>query len=99
MRKPDHSAEPEEKPLTPEQQKIVAKVRWLMLLSGLATLLGIAVVAGVIGVRMVRSDAAVVATDAALTLPKGAKVVGTAVSGDRIVVTVDLNGVIEVRTF
>ena len=48
----DHSAEPDEKPLDPEQQKIVAKVRWLMLVSGFATVLGIAVVIGVIGFRM-----------------------------------------------
>ena len=39
----DHSADDNEKPLSPEQQRIVTKVRWLMLLSGVATLLGIAV--------------------------------------------------------
>jgi len=33
------------------------------------------------------------------TLPKGAKVTSTAVSGDRVVVTVDVGGVVEVRTF
>ena len=74
----DHSAEPDEKPLNPEQQKIVAKVRWLMLLSGLATMLGIAVVVGVIGYRMFRADAGSIVTDAAVTLPKGAKVHATA---------------------
>ena len=52
---PDHNAD-DEKPLNPEQQKIVAKVRWLMLISGFATLLGIAVVIGVIGYRVFRSD-------------------------------------------
>ena len=46
----------DEKPLDPEQQKIVAKVRWLMLISGFATLLGIAVVIGVIGYRVFRSE-------------------------------------------
>ena len=34
----------DDKPLSPEQQTIVAKVRWLMLISGFATVLGIAVV-------------------------------------------------------
>ena len=42
----------DEKPLDPEQQQIVARVRWLMLISGFATLLGIAVVIGVIGYRV-----------------------------------------------
>ena len=45
---PDHSAD-DEKPLSPEQQKIVDKARWLMLVSGFATFLGIAVVIGVVG--------------------------------------------------
>ena len=33
---PDHNAD-DEKPLSPEQQKIVDKARWLMLVSGFAT--------------------------------------------------------------
>ena len=32
-------------------------------------------------------------------LPKGAKVIQTAVSEDRIVVTVELGGTVEIRTF
>ena len=95
----DHSADAGEKPLTPEQQRIVAKVRWLMLLSGLATLLGIAVVVGVIGYRMYRSDAGGPPADVTATLPKGAKVISTAVADGRIAVTVDIGGNIEVRTF
>ena len=50
----DNAAE-DEKPLDPEQQRIVSRVRWLMLMSGLATLLGIAVVIGVIGFKVYRS--------------------------------------------
>jgi hypothetical protein len=96
----DHSADADEKPLTPEQQKIVAKVRWLMLLSGLATLLGIAVVVGVIGFRMYRGDDRVApAGDVTAALPRGAKVIATAVADGRIAVTVDIGGSIEVRTF
>ena len=52
---PDHNPD-DDKPLTPEQQSIVAKARWLMLMSGVATFLGIAVVIGLIGYRMFRSD-------------------------------------------
>jgi hypothetical protein len=99
MAMPDHSAEPDEKPLTPEQQKIVAKVRWLMLLSGVATLLGIAVVVGVVGYRMVRSDAVGPPPDVLATLPKAAKVIATAVADGHLVVTIDTGGNVEVRTF
>jgi hypothetical protein len=96
----DHSAADDEKPLSPEQQKVVAKARWLMLLSGVATLLGIAVVIGVIGLRMYRSaDNIVTASDTIATLPKGARIISTAVSEGRIAVTVELAGAVEVRTF
>ena len=44
----NHSSDDDEKPLDPEQQRLVARVRWLMLVSGLATVLGIAVVVGVV---------------------------------------------------
>jgi hypothetical protein len=95
----DHSSEPDEKPLDPEQQRIVAKVRWLMLVSGFATFLGIAVVMGVIGYRVYRSGGSVAPAEVTATLPKGAKVVSTAVAGDRIAVTVEVGGALEVRTF
>ena len=45
----------DEQPLTPAQTRMVARVRWLMLMSGFATVLGIAVVLGVVGYRMFRS--------------------------------------------
>ena len=51
-----HPNSDEEKPLDPAQQAIVARVRWLMLISGFATVLGIAVVIAVIGYRVFRSD-------------------------------------------
>jgi hypothetical protein len=89
----------DDKPLAPEQQKIVAKVRWLMLISGFATVLGIAVVVGVIGYRVFRTEGSVAPGEVTALLPKGAKVVATAVSGDRLVVTVEWGGAVEVRTF
>jgi hypothetical protein len=89
----------DDKPLSPEQAKIVAKVRWMMLLSGFATVLGIAVVIGIVGYRFFRVDGSVAQAEVTALLPKGAKVVATAVSGDRIAVTVDLGGTVEVRTF
>jgi hypothetical protein len=88
----------DDKPLDPAQQAIVAKVRWLMLISGFATILGIAVVIGVIGYRVFRSDGST-ASDVTAQLPKGARVVSTAVAGDYVVVTLDVGGLTEIRSF
>lgn len=96
---PNPNADEDEKPLDPEQQKIVAKVRWLMLVSGFATFLGIAVVIGVIGYRVFRTDGSAAPREVTALLPKGAKVVQTAVTEDRIVVTVEQGGAVEIRTF
>ena len=87
----------DEKPLTPEQASLVAKVRWLMLISGIATVLGIAVVIGVIGYRFSREEGR--AADVTALLPKGAKVVSTAVSEGRVAVTIEHEGTLEVRVF
>ena len=95
---PDHNPD-DDKPLTPEQQKIVAKARWLMLMSGVATFLGIAVVIGVVGYRVFRSGGDAAPREVTALLPKGAKVIQTAVSDDRIVVTVELGGTVEIRAF
>ncbi len=87
----------DEKPLDPAQARIVAKVRWLMLISGFATVLGIAVVIGLIGYRVFKDEGR--AVDVIATLPKGAKVISTAVATDRIAVTIEINGVLEIHTF
>jgi len=83
--------------LDPAQARIVAKVRWLMLISGFATVLGIAVVIGVIGYRVFKDEGRV--ADVTAMLPKGAKIVSTAVAENRIAVTIELNGALEIRTF
>jgi hypothetical protein len=95
----DPNSDAGEKPLDPEQQRIVARVRWLMLISGLATVLGIAVVIGVIGYRVFRSDGSVAQAEVTAMLPKGARIVSTAVSEDRIAVTIEIAGTLEIRTF
>jgi hypothetical protein len=89
----------DEPPLPPEQQKIVARVRWLMLISGFATLLGIAVVIGVIGYRFFRANGSVASAEVTAMLPKSAKVMAIAVADDRIAVTIEQGGMVEVRTF
>jgi len=70
-----------------------------MLISGFATLLGIAVVIGVIGYRFSRGNGSAAPAEVTAMLPKGAKVIATAVADDRIAVTIDLGGTVEVRTF
>ena len=87
----------DEKPLDPEQARLVAKIRWLMLLSGFATMLGIAVVLGIIGYRFFREEGR--AADVTAMLPKGSKIVATAVSEGYVAVTIELNGALEIRTF
>ncbi len=39
------------------------------------------------------------AADITATLPKGARIVATGVAGDRLVVTLDIGGTTEIRTF
>jgi hypothetical protein len=89
----------EDEPLSPAQAQIVARVRWLMLISGIATMLGIAVVVTVIGYRVFRTEGRPGPVETTARLPKGARVVSTSVAGDRIVVIVDVGGAVEVRTF
>jgi hypothetical protein len=85
-------------PVDPAAARIVAKVRWLMLISGVTTVIAIAAVIGVIGYRVFKAEGSAPAEVTAL-LPKGARVIATAVAEDRIAVTVDVGGAIEIRTF
>ena len=85
---------------TPEQAALMARVRRMMLIAGLTSALAVAVVLIAIGYRLYRSEGSPIAlTDITATLPKGARIVSTAVAGDRLVVTLDTAGVTEIRTF
>lgn len=78
----------------------MARVKLLMALSGFATMLGIAVVIGIVGYRVFRSGGSAAPSETTVLLPKGGKILQTAVAGDRIVVTVDIGGgALEIRTF
>jgi hypothetical protein len=83
--------------LDPAQARLHAKMRRLMLLSGFATVLGIAVVVAIIGYRVFRGEGS--AADVTALLPKGARVMSAAIAGDRIAVVIDAGGTVEVRTF
>jgi hypothetical protein len=84
---------------TPEQAALFARVRRMMLIAGLTTALAVAAVLIAIGYRVFRSQESAPASDITATLPKGARIVSTGVAGDRLVVTVDIGGTTEIRTF
>src|SRR2546429_7524349 len=88
----------DEKPLDPAAAGIVARVRWLMLISGATTFIGVAAILGVIGYRVFKSEGSAAPADTTALLPNGARIVSTAVAEDRLAVTIDVNGAIEVRT-
>jgi hypothetical protein len=71
-----------------------------MLIAGATTLLAVLAVIGVIGYRVFKSGESAAATpDVTALLPKGSRIVATAVAQDRIAVTLDIGGATEVRTF
>ena len=85
---------------TPEQAALMARVRRMMLIAGLTSALAVAVVLIAVGYRLYRGEGSPAAmTDSTATLPKGARIVATGVAGDRLVVTLDLGGATEIRTF
>jgi hypothetical protein len=84
---------------TPEQAALFARVRRMMLIAGLTTALAVAAVLIAVGYRLFRVQESAVLTDTTAMLPKGARIVSTAVAGDRLVVTLDIGGTIEIRTF
>jgi hypothetical protein len=84
---------------TPEQAALFTRVRRLMLIAGLTTALAVAALLIAIGYRLFRTEGSTVATDVTSILPKGARILSTAVAGDRLVVTLDVGGATEIRTF
>jgi len=85
----------------PAAARTVARVRWMMIISGLTTLVAIAAVIAATGYRVFHAGESGTTAPAAgiVTLPKGARVLATAVAGDRIVVTLDIAGTTEIRIF
>ena len=84
---------------TSEQAALFARVRRMMLIAGLTSALAVAAVLIAVGYRLFRSGESAVATDTTAVLPKGARILSTAVAGDRLVLTLDIGGTTEIRTF
>lgn len=78
-----------------------SRVRWLMIISALTTVIAIAAVISVIGYRVFKRGESTTATivNGTVFLPKGAHVDSTTISDGRIVVTLDIGGATEVRFF
>jgi len=70
-----------------------------MLIAATTTLIGAAAVLGVIGYRVFNSGGSAAPAEVTGLLPKGARIVSTAVSDDRVAVTLDVAGATEIRTF
>jgi hypothetical protein len=90
---------------------VIARVRRLMLISMAVTIIAVGSVFGFIGYRIFKGEGSVekradklpappaIPTEITLSIPRGAKVIQTAVANDRLVMTLEIDGKIEVRTF
>lgn len=84
----------------PEQTaQLVARVRRMMLIAGLTTAIGIGALLVVIGYRLFRTEGSPPVSAVTATLPKGARIVSATAAGDRVVVTLEIDGATEIRTF
>jgi hypothetical protein len=90
---------PDHRPLDPAGARALARVRRLMAASLIVTTLAIAAVLAVVGYRVFRSEGNAVPADVTDALPKGARLISTAVTEGRIVVTMEVAGQTEVRLF
>lgn len=95
----------------PDAANVIAKVRRLMLVSMAVTVIAVGSVFGFVGYRIFKGEgtvekkadklpeASAIPTDVTLSLPRGTRVIQSAVSNDRLIMTLDIDGKIEVRTF
>jgi hypothetical protein len=102
-KKKNPSSQDTEVPLDPQQEAMVRKLRRMAVFSSVLMIGGFLAVFGVIAYRLSNAPASApqAASIPAITnaLPKGSRVVSTAVSEGRIVVTIERDGVTEMRVF
>ena len=86
---------------TPEQAALFARVRRMMLIAGATTGVAVAAVLFAVGYRLYRSEPSVTtaSADVIAALPKGARIVSTAVAGERLVFFFYFSGSTEIFTF
>jgi hypothetical protein len=104
-----------EPPLDPDAARLVKRVRHMMVISGLTTVVAVAAVFGVIGYRVFKNAdklapaprslpvpepaAPHAPVEATLTLPRDARIIYTAVAEGLLVVSLDIGGAVEIRTY
>jgi hypothetical protein len=94
-----------------DAERLVARVRRLMLVSMAITVIAVGSVFTFIGYRIFKGegmvekkadklpDASAIPNDITLALPRGARVIQSSVANDRLLITLEIDGRIEVRTF
>ena len=88
-----------ERPLDPDAAAAVARVRRLMLAASLTTLIAVGAVLAVIGYRVFHLQGSAPLPMQEAALPAGAKIVSTAVGEGHVVLTVEVNGALELRSY
>jgi L-asparagine transporter-like permease len=90
----------DQQPLDPQAAAAITRVRRLMIIIITATFLAIGLVLVVIGYRLSQvKESAPEFADVTETLPAGAKVFSTTIGNNHILVTIEVNGVTELRTY
>jgi len=90
----------DQRQLDPEAERAIAKVRRLMMIASVTTFLAVAAVLGVIGYRISHlGESSNPPPQSVPVLPAGAKVLSSAVGDNRVVLTVEVNGAVELRSY
>jgi hypothetical protein len=112
-REPAAVAPASARPLDPDATRTLGNIRRLMLASNIFMVVAIGAVLAVVGYRISRTEPAPppppppvaapapakIPLDMTLTLPRGARILQTAVAGERLVITLQIDGMTEIRTF
>jgi hypothetical protein len=88
-----------ERPLDPDAAAAVARVRRLMLVASLTTLIAVGAVLAVIGYRVFHLQGSAPLPMQEAALPAGARIMSTAVGDGHVVLTVEVNGALELRSY
>lgn len=93
----------DERPLSPEQERFIARVRRMMAIASVTTFVAVGIVLAVIGYRLFTlqgsAPQAAPGTPTLPTLPAGAKVVSSAIGEGRLVLTIEAGGGLELLSF
>jgi hypothetical protein len=103
-KKKNPSAQDSAVALDPQQEAMVRRLRRMAVFSSVLMIGGLLAIFGVIAYRLSQAPAVSSPSQAAIpaitnALPKGSRVVSTAVSDGRIAVTIERDGLTEVRVF